>query len=264
MWTLVKWQWIRQVGMVRFWAALGTIALLSTLLTYGYGKLKQANPVFDEIGRAGQSGFMVPIIALIMCSAIVLPLLVSIWGAEEIASEKMGGTWQMLLAQGINPWKLWIAKWVFLGQFALLVTLLLVVVCLGEGILVFGGHGSLMPTGIFVTTHTLLQLLLMMTAYAVAGQVVVVTIALAFSSFMKHSLSAIMATMGSIVTLSLLTNWPFLSRLGPYLFTSYLSGVTAFLQFPPDSRLIHRGLLVYALYVVMALVMILWFEPFRD
>ncbi len=264
MWTYVKWECRRQFRLVRFWGSLFSLVLLGALFAYGYSQMHGQAAVMDYVGRGLANGFFVPILALIMSTSIMLPFFVTLFSADSIAGERQLGTWATLLTHGVNPWSAFWAKWLVGLGYGILATVVLSGSSLMAGFLLFGLHGSALPSGINAAPGDFWRILMMMMGYAVAGLAVVSTFALIVSAFSRHAVSAIMVTMGSLIVLAMLGDLPFLTRVRDLFFTSYFSRISDVLSYPPNGAALWHGLVVYALYMVFFSALVLWFQPFRD
>lgn len=264
MWTCVKWEWRRQFRQARFWGSLAALAVLGVLFAYGYGQMRGQADIQAILGRAVGNGFFVPILALILCTGVILPFFASVAGADLVSGERQLGTWNILLTQGISPWRLYLGKWWFGVGYSVLAVLVLAVSSLASGIAWFGIHAAAIPSGVVVGPMGFVDIVALMVGYAAAGQIVVVTMSLLVSAFSRLTVSAIVVAVGILVFLSMLGDIPFLAATQRFFFTSYFSRVGDVLGYPVDWMPLVRGLEVYALYMVMFWAAILWFQPFRD
>lgn len=264
MWMCVKWECQRQMRQPRFWGSLGALFVLGGLFTYGYGQLRGQPALAAMLGRGLSDGFFVPILALSVSASMMLPFFISLMSGDAVSGERQLGTWATLLTQGVPPWRLFAAKWLVGLAYAVLATGILTASSLAGGVLMFGWHATTLPSGTFTQAPALGRLLLLMTLYAVAGQMVVATLALAVSAYCRHSISAIMVTMGMLIFMVMLGDLPFLGSINRFLFTSYFSRMADALSFPPDWAFMAHGLVVYGVYILLCWAVVFWTPPFRE
>lgn len=264
MWTCVKWEWIRQTRQARFWGSLAALAVLGVLFAYGYSQMRGQADIQAILGHVAGNGFFVPILALILCTGVILPFFTGVMGADLVSGERQLGTWNILLTQGISPWRLYLGKWWFGAGYAVLAVLILALSALASGIIWFGTHAAAIPSGVMVSPAGFLDIVAVMAGYTAAGQIVVMTMSLLVSAFSRMTVSAVMVAVGILVFLSMLGDIPFLAATQRFFFVSYFSRVGDVLSYPIDWAPLLRGLEVYAVYMTLFWAAILWFQPFRD
>lgn len=264
MWTCVRWEIRRQIRQARFWGSLAALVVLGGLFAYGYGQMHGAAAVVAYIGDGMANGFFVPILALALSCSVLLPFFVVVFSGDSIAGERQMGTWPLMLAHGINPWRLYVAKWLVGAAYVALATVLLASASLVGGWLLFGLHGGPLPSGVNVSQTDFWRLLAVMTGYTVAGQMVVSGLALMVSAFSRHTVSALMIAMGSLIVLAMMGDVPVFGQVRRLFFTTYFSRIGAALGFPPAWLSLEHGVAIYALYAGLFWAAILWCQPFRE
>lgn len=264
MWTFIKWEWRRQFRQTRFWGSLAALVILGGLFTYGYSAMHGESNIIAFLGRGAANGFFVPILALSLSTTILLPFFVSLFGGEGVSGERQLGTWAGLLAHGADPWRLFLSKWLVGWGYVIVATETLVLSSVFGGFLVFGLHASSLPSGAEASVMEFWRLLGLMTAYAILGQGVVMTLALSVSAMTRNTLSAIMVTMGMLLVMAMLGDLPFLATLRSLFFTSYFARIGDVLLSPPDWHALIGGVLVYLAYMATLIAGILFVQPFRD
>ncbi|NMP22397.1 ABC transporter permease [Sulfobacillus harzensis] len=264
MWTCVKWEARRLARQSRFWGSLVAVAVLGGLFSYGYRLMHGQAFVVPTVGRGLANGFFVPILALTLSSSVLLPFFVALVAGDSVAGERQSGTWNTLLTQGISPWRLFWGKALVSFGYAALATLILCASSLAGGWVIFGLHGSALPSGVVASTGQFWRLIVIVWGYATVSQMVVAAFALLVSAFSRHSVSSLLVSMGTLIVLAMLGDMPILAAVRRLLFTSYFSRLGDTLTFPPNWIALTHGLLVYGLYLILFLAAILWFQPFRD
>ncbi len=263
MWMCVKWEGRRQLRLPRFWGSLAALFVLGLLFTYGYAQLRGQPALAALLGNGLTDGFFVPILAISVSASMMLPFFISLITGDAISGERQWGTWATLLTQGVPPWRLYTSKWIVGLAYAALATLVLAGTSLAGGVAMFGWHATVLPSGLLASTGTLALLLAVACLYAMAGQMVVASLALAVSAYCRHTVSAIMVTMGVLIFMVLLGNLPFLRSVNPFLFTTYFSRIADVLSSPPNWALMGQGLLVYGTYTALSWAIVFWAPPFR-
>lgn len=262
--TCVKWEVKRLVRQTRFWISLGVLVGLGEMFSYGYELLDHRALLISTVGLGISNGFFAPFLALSLSSSVLLPFFVALFAGDSVAGERQSGTWTTLLTTGISPWPVYWAKWIVSSGYAVLATLLLTGSSLAGGWILLGLHGSALPSGVMASSGQFWRLLGIATLYGMAGQMVVAAYATTVSAFNRHSVSSLMAIMGSLIVLAMLGDLPVLTRVRHLFFTSYFSRVSDALSFPTDWTALNHGLIVYGFYLLAFLVVILWFQPFRE
>lgn len=264
MWTCVKWEYRRQWRQGRYWTSLSALAVLGVVFAYGYQQMSNQSGLGDIFGRGLSDGFFVPVVALTISSSILLPFCVVLISAETIASERHLGTWSLMLTQGISPWRIYTGKWIVSISYAAAATFVLMATSLGSGIVAFGWHRTVLPSGTVASTPELGQLLFVMCCYTAIGQMAVASVALAVGSFCRHSVTAVMITMGSLILMVLMGDFPILADGQKLLLASYFSRFADALSFPINWTGMLHGVWVFFIYGMLSWGLVAWLEPFRD
>lgn len=262
--TYVSWEWRRLKRTPRLWASYGALMLLGLLFSYGYLLMRHGTGLILPVGSTVRNGFFVPILALSLSVTVLLPFFVTVFSGDGISGERQLRTWDLLLANGVDPLRLYLAKWWVGWGFCIRATLILTTTSLVGGALLFGLRGSVLPSGARASAQELLAALAVMTVYTILGQGVVMTLSLSISAVMKHSASAILASMGAILTMVMMGDLPFMTSIRGIFFTSYFSRMDAVLETPPHWSSLAHGALVYAIWLFTLLAFGCWMAPRRE
>lgn len=263
MWTSVKWEFALARRSVRNWGSLAALAVIGVLFAWAYGIIRQYPGVAQLVGARMGSAFYVPIFAVSLSANILLPLFVTLCAADAIAGERQTGTWDLFMAQGIPPLQQFLAKWIIAVGYAGLATVTLIGFSFLSGSIGFGIGATTLPSGVVASWHYQILCLLVMTAFCVAGQAVVATLALVISAWSSSGVTAMMISMGMVVSFVLLTSVPGIPGLDQAIFTTYFSRFTDILQSPPNWGGLGHGAFVYGLSMLGLWAFILWWQPFR-
>jgi len=159
-----------------------------------------------------------------------LPVLIVLFVGEIIAGENQEGTLRLILSRPVNRSHFIFAKLITATLYSFLLILIMLAIGLGGGLLAYG-DGSLFVTGLFLgnegwfnilnSENALIRLLMV---YGAAYLVLLTIVSLTFflSSILKNPISAMIIPLVLIIFLRIISAFPFLSEIKPYLFTSYM------------------------------------------
>jgi len=159
-----------------------------------------------------------------------LPVLIVLFVGEIIAGENQEGTLRLILSRPVNRSHFILAKLITVTLYSFILILIMLTIGLGGGLLAYG-DGSLFITGLFLgnegwfnilnSQNALIRLLMV---YGAAYLVLLTVVSLTFflSSILKNSISAMIIPLVLIIFLRIISSFPFLSELKPYLFTNYM------------------------------------------
>lgn len=199
--------------------ALGLLALVPVLI--GIGIVVADSP--DSGGLLTQvagNGLVLPVVALSMALALLLPLVVAMAAADALAGESAHGTLRGLLLAPVSRARLVLVKSV--GVLAVAISAVAVVTVLGlaTGLVLVGGTDLLTLSGTEVGAGSALLRVTLAAAWT-AGQLAAVgAIALAVSSATDHPLVVLAVTLGGLIVFGVLSAIPSLDWLQPLLLTT--------------------------------------------
>lgn len=159
-----------------------------------------------------------------------LPVLIVLVVGELIAGECQEGTIRLLLSRPIQRYQLLTAKLISAVIYTLLLFLIMIAIGLGIGLLVFG-QGSLFITGFFLgndgwfnvlDSGAALQRLLMVYGASFLILLTVTSFSFFLSSILRNPITAIIFPLVLIIFFRIISAFPFLSEIKPYLFTTYM------------------------------------------
>jgi ABC-2 type transport system permease protein len=184
-----------------------------------------------------------------------IPLLISFVAGDQLAGEATAGTYRLILIRPVSRTRIFFAKYLttmlytalFVGFLGVL-SVGLAVVLMGKGDLMVFDKGVLILPASDVAWR-------FFAAYILAGwsMTTIATIALFFSSFVENAIGPIVATMGVLIVLLIVSVLPveFLQSIQPYLFSAHLNVWTKAFSDPLDWREITRSLLWLSVYSVV-------------
>ncbi|GAA1287945.1 ABC transporter permease subunit [Pseudonocardia aurantiaca] len=202
---------------------LAVFALVPVLISIGVA-------VADEgpgdgpglIGAVAGNGLVLPIAAMTLALALLLPLAVSMAAADAIAGEAAHGTLRGLLIAPVGRLRLVGMKAFGVLVVATLATLALAVVGVIAGLIVVGGaEGQLVTlSGTAVGLGDALGRVALVAVWTIGQLAAVGAVALAISSVTEHPLVVLASVLGGLIVFGVLGAIPTLEWLQPYLLTS--------------------------------------------
>src|SRR5664280_765049 len=241
------------------WIGLLAVPLLVTLALY----LNRNNHHHDNgsgglISLAMHNGLLMPVAAITLLWAFLLPLLAARVGAYQLAGEAETGTIKTWLMHSISRGGVLASKW---GTAIIYVTLGLVLVFLGglaAGALAFGLHAPALLSGQTVSVGHGLELSLLSYLYVLAGVICILSLALLFATVTNSSLTAAIGALVVFIVMNILGAFSYFDFLKPYLFTSHIDAWQNLLSQPISWHPIVTGLITFAIYIA-GLMAVAWY-----
>lgn len=248
-----------------------TFVIQLAMLTDGKGfvnfALSGINEQFDIQGNI-LNGYLITYIIL-QSLLIHIPLLVALVAGDALAGEANSGTLRLLLTKPISRAKIVLMK--FAGSFIYTVLLIvwLAVVALFFSLLLFG-KGDMInlksDSFVMLLQDDIMWRYALAFGFAVLAMTTIASLSLFLSAFADNSIGPIIATMGIVVVLTILSNLelPLFTIIKPYLFTTHMIGWKGFFDAPVPYRAIGRSALVLAMYTVGFLTATIWYFNKKD
>jgi len=179
---------------------------------------------------------------------IHVPILISFVAGDMLAGEATAGTYRLILTRPVSRTGILFSKYVATLLYTLLFVCFLAVLSVGLGIALLG-TGELLVVG---------QALLVLPANDVAWRFIVAyilafwsmttiaSVAFFFSSFVENAIGPIIATMGTLIILSIIVfiQLDFFEPVRPYLFAQYMNLWQNAFAHPFELESLGRGVLV--------------------
>ena len=243
------------------------LAMLSDGKSFIAFALQGVSEQFDIRGNI-INGYLVAYIIL-QSLLMQIPLLVALVAGDALAGEAGSGTLRLLLSKPISRMQLVLTK--FAGSFiyTMLLIIWLAIVALFLSLLLFG-------TGDMINLKSDAFVLLLhddiMWRYAAAfvfaalAMTTIASMSILLSAFADNSIGPIMATMGIVVVLTILSNLelPLFSIIKPYLFTTHMIGWKGFFDDPVPYAAIGRSAMVLGLYTILFLATTIFYFNKKD
>jgi ABC-2 type transport system permease protein len=212
------------------WGGLLAVPLLITLAFY----LNRNNHHHDNgpggvISLAFHNGVLMPLAAIAMLSAFLLPLLAAMVGAYQLAGEAETGTIKTWLMHSISR----------------------------GGVLAFGLHAQALLSGQTVSVGHWLGLSVVAYLYVLVSVICVLSLALLFATLTNSSLTAAIGALVVFIVMNILGAFSYFDFLKPYLFTSHTDAWQSLLSQPISWHPIVTGLITFAAYIA-GLMAVAW------
>jgi ABC-2 type transport system permease protein len=240
--------------------ALGLLALVPVLI--GIGIVATEGPGGSGLlTQVAGNGLVLPIAALSISLALLLPLAVTMAAADALAGESAHGTLRGLLLAPVSRTRLVLVKAV--GVLAVAVAAVAAVTVLGivTGLVLVGSsgtaHGMLTLSGTEIGPGSALLRVSLAAAWTVGQLAAVGAVALAVSSATEHPLVVLAAVLGGLIVFGVLSTIPALDWLQPMLLTTGWFAITDVLRDPLPLDGLASSSLRAGCYLLIALVLTL-------
>ena len=193
---------------------------------------------------------------IILQSLLVqIPLLVALVAGDMLAGEASMGTMRLVLTKPISRPKLIWIKFMASLVYTVMLIVWLAVVGLFVSLLIFGAGDMVnMKSGTFIILLKDDMVWRYMAAFVFASLAMtsIAALAMMLSAFADNSIGPIIATMGIVVVLTILTNLelPLFNAIKPYLFTTHMIGWKGFFDDPVPYAAIYKSAGVLVAYTL--------------
>jgi ABC-2 type transport system permease protein len=197
---------------------LGLFALMPVTIAIG---VVASNRSGGLVGNIVGNGLVLPVVALILAQALLLPLAVGMAAADALAGESAAGTLRGLLIAPVSRLRLVGMKAFGVLVVAVLATGVIAVVGALAGVLLVGGTDGLVTlSGTTVGVGGALGRIALAVAWTVGQLAAIGAVALAVSAWTEHPLVVLASVLGMVIVFGVLGAIPALDWLQPYLLTS--------------------------------------------
>ncbi len=201
-----------------------------------------------------QSGLATPVLMLTFMSLFLLPLVASLVSGDVVANEDGNGTLKTILTRSVDRGQVLAAKFLVAGTYALLAVFVAAAVATVAGVASWGFHSVTSFSGTVVPPGEALLLIVASNACYLIPLLAVVSIGVLLSTATRNSAAAVVATIGSIIVMDIVSGIPGLEGLRPYLLTQQFEAWQGLLRTPTDWSPITHSLWLCALYAAPALI----------
>ncbi len=197
------------------------------------------------------NGIFLSFIALTILLTLVMPVVVAVVAGDSIAGEAGYGTLRYLLAVPAGRTRLLAVKYAVIVVFALAVTFVVTGVALAVGAVLFPIGPVTLLSGTTVPLAEGILRLVFVSLYVAAAMASLGAIGLAVSAFTEHAIGAIAALAIFVVASEVADQVPQFAVIQPYLPTHWWNSFDSLLRVPVDSGTLLKGLLSFAVYLVI-------------
>ncbi|RTL68064.1 MAG: hypothetical protein EKK42_11765 [Pseudonocardiaceae bacterium] len=211
---------------------LGLFALVPILIAIGVVVADRGGG--GLIGAIAGNGLVLPVAAMTLMLALLLPLAVGMAAADAIAGEAAHGTLRGLLLAPVGRGRLVVMKAFGVLVVAVVATLIVAVVGVVAGLVVVGGADGTLVTlsGTTLGFGEAMGRVGIAALWTVGQLAAVGAIALAISAFTEHPLVVLASVLGGLIVFGVLGAIPALDWLQPYLLTTGFSAGADVLRDP--------------------------------
>lgn len=201
---------------------LGVFAFVPVLISIGVAVAESDGTSHGLIGAVAGNGLMLPVVAITVSLALLLPLAVAMVAADAIAGEAAQGTLRGLLLAPVGRLRLVGMKAFGVLVVAILAVLALAVVGVLAGMVIVGRpEGQLVTlSGTTLGMGDALARVALVVAWTIGQLAAVGAVALAVSALTEHPSVVIAAVLGGLIVFGVLSAIPALEWLQPYLLTT--------------------------------------------
>jgi ABC-2 type transport system permease protein len=196
---------------------LGLFALVPILISIGVAVADGTG--HGLIGAVAGNGLMLPVVAITVSLALLLPLAVAMVAADAIAGEAAQGTLRGLLLAPVGRMRLVVMKAFGVLVVATLAVLALAVVGVLAGMVIVGRpEGHLVTlSGTTLGMGDALGRVALVVVWAIGQLAAVGAVALAISALTEHPSIVVASVLGGLIVCGVLSAIPALEWLQPYL-----------------------------------------------
>jgi len=206
------------------------------------------------LASAMNNGFILPVAALTMTLALLLPLASAMAGADAIAGEAAHGTLRGWLIAPVGRGRLLAIKAFGVATVSVLAVLAMTFTGFVTGLIISGTDSMFTLTGSTLSVWDALGRLLVVALWITLQLWAVGAVALAISSFTEHPMLVVASVLAGTIVFTILGFLDAVSWLHPFLLNKDWSMAPAsVLMDPLDTTLLGEGALRAACYIVIGL-----------
>jgi len=210
-----------------------------------------ADSVFaSEITR---SGLATPVLMLTFLVLFMLPLVAALVSGDIVANEDGNGTLKTILTRSVDRGQVYAAKALAAMTYAAAAAFLSATVATVAGVASWGFHSLTSLSGTVVSAPEALLLVFAANAVYLIPLLTVASIGLLLSTVTRNSAAAVVATIGTVILLDIVSAIPGLEGIRPYLLTQQFEAWQGLLRTPTDWSPIAHSAWLCALYALPAL-----------
>jgi ABC-2 type transport system permease protein len=254
--TVLRWELRKLVSQKRTYLGLGLIVILPLFFVIFQGLRQHHDRGGDSIFAAQitQSGLATPVLMLTFLVVFLLPLVAALVAGDVVAAEDGNGTLKTILTRSVDRGQVFVAKAVTAMIYAAIAVFVSAAVATGAGVGAWGFRSVKSFSGTVVSASEALALVFAANAIYLIPLFAVVSIGVLLSTTTRNSAAAVVATIGFVILLYIISRIPGTEGAHPYLLTQQFEAWQGLLRTPTDWAPIAHSAWVCALYGIPALI----------
>jgi ABC-2 type transport system permease protein len=254
--TVYRWELRKLVSQKRTYLGLALIVILPLIFvvfqSLRHGEHHRGDGIFAE--QITQSGLATPVLMLTFLVIFMLPLVASLVAGDVVAAEDGNGTLKTILTRSVDRGQVFAAKALAAMTYATIAVFLSAAVATIAGVASWGFHSLTSLSGTVVSASEALLLVFASNAIYLIPLFAVVSIGVLLSTVTRNSAAAVVATVGLVILLYIISGIPGFEGARPYLLTQQFEAWQGLLRTPTDWAPIGHSAWVSALYGLPALL----------
>ncbi|WET78497.1 ABC transporter permease subunit [Amycolatopsis sp. QT-25] len=239
-------------------AVLGLLAsipvIIGVALTFVDASETRGGQDGELLASAVNNGFVLPVAALTMTLALLLPLASAMAGADAIAGEAAHGTLRGWLIAPVGRGRLLAIKAFGVATVSTIAVLAMTFTGFVTGLIISGTESMFTLTGSTLSVWDALGRILLVAAWVILQLWAVGAVALAISAFTEHPMLVVASVLAGTIVFTILGFLDAVSWLHPFLLNENWSEAPAsVLMDPLDTAMLGEGALRAACYIAIGL-----------
>lgn len=204
------------------------------------------------------NGMFIAITALVVQMPLFLPLAVAAVSGDAVAGEAGGGTLRYVLTVPVGRTKLLLAKYLAALSGVFVAVLLVALTGVLVGLVLFGAGPVPTMSGIEVSYAAGLGRVGLSVLYATAALAAVLAVGMLLSTLTEQPIAAMIAVVIVTMAMQIVSGLSQLDWMHPYLLVAHWTAFSDLFREPVFTQNMSRGLVVFAVYVVVGLLLAIW------
>ena len=182
---------------------------------------------------------------------IHIPILISFVAGDMLAGEATSGTYRLILTRPVSRTSIFVSKYIATLLYTLLFVCFLALLSIGLGLALLGTGQLLVPSDglLILPANDIAWRFFVAYILAFWSMMTIASLAFLFSSFVENAIGPIIATMGTLIVVTIVVFIPleFFEPVRPYLFAKYMNLWQNAFAHPFAAESLVPGLLVQGL-----------------
>ena len=254
--TVYRWELRKLISQKRTYLGLALIVILPLFfvvfqsLRHNHGR--RGDSIFAE--QITQSGLATPVLMLTFLVLFLLPLVASLVAGDVVANEDGNGTLKTILTRSVDRGQVYVAKVLTAMTYATVAVFLSAAVATVAGVAAWGFHSVRSLSGTVVSAPEALLLVFASNAMYLIPLFAVVSIGVLLSTATRNSAAAVVAAIGLVILLYIISGIPGIEGAQPYLLTQQFEAWQGLLRTPTDWAPIVHSAWLCGIYAVPSLI----------